>query len=252
MARWYKTAVSKKMKQYLIALSTLAIMAFCSCSKGDGDPITQEFSINGSYTELDVEDAFDVTVSDAVSQITVTAGDRIMSKVKVEKIGNELKIYLKGWTISHGTMKVVLPYNPELTSLSLSGASDFTSAYALTGAKVELDLSGASVFHGSVMADELDVELSGASEATIDGVVNKLDLDISGSSSLEKKVVNSRYSLACTECECSISGSSSAYIHCDGTIRGSISGSSDLHFTGTAFTADCNTSGSSDIVHDVF
>lgn len=239
------------MKKYLIALSTLAIMAFCSCSKGDGDLITQEFSINGSYTELVIEDAFDVTVSDAVSQVTVTAGDRIMSKVKVEKSGDKLKIYLKGWTINHGTMKVVLPYNPELKSLNLSGACDFTSAYALTGQKVELELSGASDFIGCVMADELDLELSGSSDATIDGIVAKLDLDISGSSSLEKKIVNNQYSLACTDCECSISGSSRAYIHCDGTITGSISGSSDLHFTGSAFTADCNTSGSSDIIHDV-
>ena len=82
-------------------------------------------------------------------------------------------------------------------------------------------------------------------------MATKLELNISGSSELEKKVVNNRYSLTCDQCECSISGSSDAYIHCDGTITGSISGSSTLHFTGTAFTADCNTSGGSEIIHDV-
>ena len=239
------------MKKCLIALSTIAMLAFCSCSKSDGDPITQEFSVNGAYTELVVEDAFDVTVSDAVSQVTVTAGDRIMSKVKVEKSGNTLKIYLKGWTVSHSTMKVLLPYNPELKKLDLSGASDYHSVYPIIGQKVEVELSGASDFFGYVEADELELDLSGSSEATIDGVATKLELNISGSSELEKKVVNNRYSLTCDQCECSISGSSDAYIHCDGTITGSISGSSTLHFTGTAFTADCNTSGGSEIIHDV-
>ena len=239
------------MKKYLIILSVFTITTFCSCSKWDGDPITQEFSIDGNYTELVVEDAFDITVSNEVSQVTITAGDNIMSKVKVERSGSTLKIYLKGWTINHNDMKVLLPYNPNLKDIDLSGASDFHSAFALVGQEVEIELSGASNFYGSVEAEELELNLSGSSDATIEGIVNKLDMNISGSSELEQKVVGNRYSLSCNQCECSISGSSDAYIHCDGSIRGSISGSSNLHFTGTAFTADCNTSGSSDIIHDV-
>lgn len=239
------------MKKYLIALSTLALAAFCGCSKGD--PVTQNFSIAGSYTELVVEDAFDVTVSNEVTQAVVTAGEKIMSKVRVEKSGNTLKIYLKGWNISHGDMKVILPYNPDLTNVNLSGASDFraSSVFVMNGQKVEVHCSGASDFYGSVDANELKIALSGSSDATIDGNADKLVLNISGSSDLEEKIVGNHYSLSCDQCECSISGSSTAYIHCDGTIKGSISGSSSIHFTGTAFTADCSTSGSSHIVHDV-
>ena len=239
------------MRKYIILFATIALTAFSACSKWDGDPITQEFSVSGTYTELTVSDAFDVTVSDEVSQITVTAGENIMSKVRVETVDGELKIYLKGWTVSHSDMKVVLPYNPALRSVELSGASELRSSYVIAGPDVDIELSGSSSFYGFVEADELDLDLSGASDATIEGVVGKLDLNLSGSSDLEKKVAENRYSLTCGQCECSISGSSRAYIHCDGTIRGSISGSSDLHFTGTAFTADCNTSGSSSIVHDV-
>jgi len=44
---------------------------------------------------------------------------------------------------------------------------------------------------------------------------------------------------------------SNAYIHCDGSIKVNLSGASDLHFTGTAFTGDSSTSGASDIIHDV-
>lgn len=231
------------------ALAILAISVMCSCSKLDGEPVTQEFSIDGTYTELQVEDAFDVTVSDAVSQVTVTAGDNIMSKVKVVESGDKLEIYLKGWTVSHGKMTVLLPVNPGLRKVKLSGASDFHGD--IVAEKAEITLSGSSDFKGGVSASTLDLNVSGSSDATLEGMVGKLNLAISGSSDLEKKVVDNRYALACDECKGSISGSSSAYIHCDGTINVSVSGSSDLHYTGNASTSGSTTSGSSDITHDV-
>ena len=239
------------MKKCLTVLSAVILTAFCGCSKMDGDPITKEFSITGSYTALDVDDAFDVTVSDTVSQAVVTAGDNIISKVRVEKDGNTLKIYLKGWTVSHSKMNVTLPYNPDLTSVDLSGASGFRSSFTLQGQKIEIECSGASDFYGFVEADELELDLSGASDATIDGTANKLGMDISGSSDLKQKIVDNRYSLVCNQCKCSISGSSDVYIHCDGTISGSVSGSSNLHYTGNAATSGCSTSGGSSVSHDV-
>ena len=238
------------MKKYLIIISTIALTAFCSCSKSDGDPMTKEFNVDGTDTALDVDDAFDVTVSDAVSQVTVTAGDRIMPKVRVEISGAELKIYLKGWTVSHGDMKVLLPRNANLKKVDLSGASNFHGD--LVADEVELEISGASDFYGSVMATKLDVDMSGASKATIDGQVGTLKVDVSGSSSIAQKVVNNRYSLACDLCEGEISGASDVYIHCEGSIKVDISGASDLHFTGTAYTYDSHTSGGSNIVHDEF
>ena len=240
------------MKKSLFLLASVLMTALFGCSNWDGDPITQEFSIDGAYSELDIEDAFNVTVSDEVTNVTVTAGDRVMSNVRVEKNGNTLKIYLKGWAISHDDMTVVLPYNSELKSIELSGASVLRSSYVLAGTKVEIDLSGSSDFYGFVEANELELDLSGASTATIEGQVAKLDMTISGSSELKEKMAYNQYSLACDQCKCSISGSSDAYIHCDGTIRGSVSGSSSLHFTGNASTTDCSTSGSSSISHDVF
>ena len=239
------------MKKYLIALAAIATMGFCGCEKWAGDPVTQEFSIDGSYTVLDVDDAFNVTVSDAVNQAVVTAGENVMSKVKVETSGNTLKIYLKGWNVSSGKMTVILPYNPALTSVDLSGASDFRSSFALTGQKVTVECSGASDFYGCVEAEELDLDLSGSSDATIDGTATKVDMSISGSSDLVRKIVDDHYSLVCTQCECSLSGSSDAYIHCDGAITGSVSGSSELHYTGNASTTGCSTSGSSTLTRDV-
>lgn len=238
-----------KIKTTFLALAMAILAIFCSCSQDDGDLITQEFNINGAYTELRVENAFDVTVSNTVDQVTVLAGKKIMPKIKVKLTGNTLKIYLDGWSISHGSMKVLLPANPELRKVVLSGASEFYGDMAANN--VEIVLSGASDINGGVMATSLNLTLSGSSSATLDGQVGELTMNLSGSSELEQKEVNNHYSLVCNECEGSLSGSSDAYIHCDGNIRVDVSGSSRLHYTGNASTSGSKTSGGSDITHDV-
>lgn len=278
------------MKKYLAILSVVVLFAFSGCSKYAGDPVSKNFSISGTYTELEVEDAFDVTVSDAATQITITAGEYVMPNVVVETVENTLKIYLKGWHSNRGTdMTVIMPYNANLTSVDLSGASEFHSEYGLEGNKVEvelsgasdfycdidadevdIDLSGASDFFGDILADEiemdltgaskikgyvetldLDLEMSGASEATFEGQVDMLKIDLSGASDIKKTINGNRYGFACDQCEGSLSGASNVYIHCDGTIKVNLSGGSELHYTGNAATSGCTSSGGSNVCHDV-
>ena len=297
------------MKKYLFVLSALVLFAFSSCQKFAGDPISKDFTVEGSYTALEVQDAFEVTVSDAATQVTVTAGEKVMPKVIVEIVGNTLKIRIKPMaTLYGGELKAVIPYNADLTSVDLSGASEFHSEYGLEGQKVEVELSGASEFYcdvdadeikidlsgasnfhgdavadkveahlsgssdffgdvladeiemellgssnieGNVSADELDLDMSGASDATLVGHVTQLKIDLTGSSNIIKKVVGNRYALACDNCEGTMSGASGAYIHCDGSIKVNLSGSSELHFTGDGNPADSHTSSGSEIIHDV-
>ena len=277
------------MKKHLIILSTLVLFAFCSCSKFAGEPITKDFSISGAYNALEVEDAFDVTVSDLATQVTITAGEKVMPNVVVETVDSTLKIYLKGWHTNLGKeMTVILPYNFDLRSVDLSGASEFHSEYGLEGNKVEVELSGASDFYcdidadevdinlsgasnfiGEVLADEieidltgssnikgyvealdLDLELSGASDATLEGQVDMLMINLSGASNIKKTINGNRYGFACDQCEGTMTGASNVYIHCDGTIKVNLSGASDLHYTGNAATSGCTTSGGSNIYHD--
>ena len=277
------------MKKHLIILSTLVLFAFCSCSKFAGEPITKDFSISGAYNALEVEDAFDVTVSDLATQVTITAGEKVMPNVVVETVDSTLKIYLKGWHTNLGKdMTVILPYNFDLRSVDLSGASEFHSEYGLEGAKVNVELSGASEFYcdieaddvgidvsgasdfygnvladeididlsgasnikGNVDADDLDLELSGASDATLEGLVGTLKINLSSASNIKKTINGHRYGLICNQCQGFISGASNAYIHCDGTINVNLSGASDLHYTGNASTIGSTTSGGSDIYHD--
>ena len=259
------------MKKYLVILSVVVLFAFSGCKKFAGESISKDFSISGVYTELEVEDAFDVTVSDVATQVTVTAGENVMPNVVVETVEHTLKIYLKGWHNNLGKdMTVILPYNAALTSVDLSGASEFHSEYGLEGDnvdvelsgasnlycdiyadEVDIDLSGASSYKGYLDADELDLDMSGASNATLEGQVGTLKIDLTGASDIKKTINGNRYGFTCDQCEGTMTGASNVYIHCDGTIKVNLSGASDLHFTGSAFTGDCTISGGSDIYHDV-
>ena len=250
MPRWYITAAILKMKKYLAILLVVVLFAFCGCSKFAGEPISKDFSISGTYTELEVEDAFEVTVSDVATQVTVTAGENIMPNVMVETVENILKIYLKGWHSNRGTdMKVInCDIDADEVDIDMSGASDFFGD--ILADEVEMDLTGASKIKGYVEALDLDLEMSGASEATFEGQVDMLKINLSGASDIKKTINGNKYGFACNQCEGTLSGASNVYIHCDGTIKVNLSGASDLHFTGDAFTGDCTSSGGSNVCHD--
>ena len=259
-----------EMKKYLFVLSALILFAFSGCQKFAGDPITKDFNVPGAYTELEVHNAFDVTVSDAVDVITITACENVMPKVIVEVVDNTLKIYLKPITnVYGGELKAIIPYNANLTSVDLSGASEFHSEYGLYGEKVEVELSGASEFYcdieaneidmdlsgasyieGDIDASKLDLDMSGASDATLKGQVTTLDLDLSGASSIKKTIAGSQYDFECDFCNGSMSGGSVAYIHCNMIIKANLSGGSELHYTGAAITTGSSCTGGSNISHD--
>lgn len=260
------------MKKYLFVLSALVLLAFGSCKKISGDPITKSFDVTDNYTTLDVCDAFNVTVCDTISQVIVTIGENLMPKVVVEVADNNtLKIYLKPFTVLNDAENTVLiPYNANLHEVALSGAADFRSEFPITGDevhvimtgasdfncdieadKIEMYLSGASNIKGNVAATDLDLDMTGASDATLKGRVTTLDIDLSGASNIKKAINGSKYALECDFCNGVMTGSSNAYIHCDGTIKVSLSGGSELHFTGAGNPADSNCSGGSEIVHDV-
>lgn len=259
------------MRKAFLSLFALAVVLTSGCSKPAGNPITQTFNVKGNYTELEVGDAFCVLVSDTVNHVTITAGENIMPHVVVKVVDGALKIYIQGWHANLGNdMKVVLPYNASLTSVELSGASAYHSAFGLKGSEVDVSLSGASNFYCDIEADEVDIELSGASfisgqvaattldfdmsgasSAALEGTAEALHVDFSGASTLKRQVAGNRYAFACNRCEGSLSGSSNAYLHCDGAISVSLSGSSNLYYTGGATTRGCSSTGGSNISHDV-
>ena len=175
------------MKKTLIMISLCAL--FFGCTKDWGNPTTRNYPIDGAFTELDVSNAFHVTVSDQVTDVVVTVDDMAHEKVVVKVVNGKLQIGFKPNTWYNGTKAVaVIPATENLREIDLSGASSFTGD--LNGHDVDIDLSGASYFQGSVEADKIDLDLSGASKAVMNGFcTEKMDIDISGASTLNASLL---------------------------------------------------------------
>ena len=247
---------------------------FCNCTSFVGEKIEKTFDLTNTYTELQIEDAIDVTINNEQDQISVITTEKLINDVVIEKIDNKLRLYLKkNFHIYRSEIKIILPHNPNLQKVELHGASDFQSDFALQSKEIDIDISEASDFQCDIKADEIEIELSGSadfkgnliaqninielsessdiegnitaqntnielsgsSDATLCGETNTLSIKSSGASSITKKIINNQYSLICNQCECDLSGSSDIYIHCNDNINIiNLSGASSLHYTGNA------------------
>lgn len=165
-----------------IFMITVCALLLVGCTKDWGDPTTRNYPINGSFTELEVSNAFHVTVSDQVTDVVVTVDDLAHDRVVVKVINGELHIGFKPNTGYNGTTaKAIIPATANLRSVDLSGASSFTGD--LNGKDVNIDLSGASHFNGNLYGQDVDIDLSGASHINGNLVnVDKIDLGLSGAS----------------------------------------------------------------------
>ena len=229
------------MKNIVILLS-LSILFF-GCTKDWGTPATKNYPINGAYTKLDVSNAFDVTVSDQVTDVVVTVGELAHDRVVVKVVDGELQIGFKPTTNYSGKAKAVIPA-AVLRKLDLSGASSFTGD--LRGDDVDIELSGASTYRGTVEATELDIDLSGASDAILSGACQtKMEIDLSGASTL--KAAN----LSAMSVYGEMSGASDADVTVCSDLNVELSGASTLTY-GTSSedchpVVNCSTSGASTV-----
>ena len=229
------------MKKTLVILSLCAL--FFGCTKDWGTPATKNYPISGAYTKLDVSNAFDVTVSDQVTDVVVTVGELAHDRVVVRVVDGELQIGFKPNTNYSGKAKAVIPA-AVLRKLDLSGASSFTGD--LRGDDVDIELSGASTYRGTVEATELDIDLSGASDAILSGACQtKMEIDLSGASTL--KAAN----LSAMSVYGEMSGASDADVTVCSDLNVELSGASTLTY-GTSSedchpVVNCSTSGASTV-----
>ena len=255
-----------------LALLLAAIVMLCSCERPflAGYNETKTFAV-GQFTKLDVENAINVIFTDEVSTVEATADANILPYLKVMVYEGTLKMKLcKRILINTGDITVKVPYQSRLDEVDLAGASSFESVAGLTADELSIDLSGASTFTASVSARKIDMELSGASKVfcdsiiateaidieasgasvmTLTGTAPVVDAELSGASELISVKTDGVYAFSCNRVEAEFSGASKAWLHCNESINGRLSGGSMIRYTGNA-TGGCNCSGGSTVIHE--
>lgn len=240
---------------FIAALCAVCLNAAgCSAETLSGKNETRGYAVETDYSSLKVSGSITASFSGTADSVYVTADESVIDYVKIEWKGEELSLSLKSPVKfrhgGYGLVTVVLPCNPALDRVYVSGASSLSSQEVLeadtfraeiSGAsefdagicagKAYLSASGASVISGRIEAASLDVVLTGASDARLCGKAGTCTLSLSGASSL--KGLSDNW-IETDTAVCDLSGASSARIICNKSISGEVSGASDLCYKGDA------------------
>ncbi|MGN0235441.1 MAG: GIN domain-containing protein [Paludibacteraceae bacterium] len=245
------------MKTKLFSLLLVAA-GLCGCSLYRTNTIvlsgikTEKHYTVAEFTELNVRSAIEVIVCDSVTDICVITDENLLPYLLISQKGKRLSIgYANGicWT---GTTvnRVLVPSQAALDEISVSGASSVRVEQPLRAAEIEIDLSGASMITATLYATEASVNASGSSKADLQGTVQQLEVGISGASQVFSEKQDGLFTLRADKVKGNLSGSSSLFVHSDGSIRCSVSGASSIYFTGNADTSESDCSGASVIVKE--
>lgn len=176
-----------------ITILGLAALIISSCSKDNNikpssNITTREYNITG-YNQLRIEDAFQVQVdfSSDEEQIIVEANDNLFGRIIIEKNLNELIVKLADNTNLQGnpaTLKVYITTD-HLFGFRSSGASSIILQDTVGADSFEINLSGASIFQGTLLGGNVNALATGASIINLKGTAGKFTYTASGASIMQ-------------------------------------------------------------------
>lgn len=234
------------MKKFAFILSLAVIAtASTSCKKIKGsDNITTEVRAVSTFTQIDVEDAFEVDITYSATQelVVVEAPDNLHEFIVTDVVSGKLKVHFQHnkRISSKSTVKVHIT-TADLDKFDLSGASSVILNNALSSSEFGLDMSGASNFEGEVNVTNGDIEMSGASNARINGTAMEAFVELSGASTIRK------YEFEIETLDVKLSGASTAFLTILNSMSVELSGASTLNYKGDPVITSINTSGASNI-----
>ena len=244
-----------KRKNFILLAASLLL---CSCglySKPaiplSGQSAETTYAVR-PFKSLEVSSALRVLLTDPATTAHVIMDSALMPYFVLQTEGDEIKVgFRKGTSwIGQTTPLVILPWQPTLNDIDVSGASVVELTDTLNVSELDIDLSGASVIELSMQVADADIELSGASIARLSGAVRDLDVSVSGASQIAAEKSNEQYNLVVDELSGSISGASIVHAHVNQKVDCRISGASMLYLTGNPNTASCSVTGASTIIRE--
>jgi hypothetical protein len=153
------------MSKVLVLLLAFALLVGCTPTRdvitGSGKVVTQEESISG-FDKAELSRAFKADISQGETfSVVIRIDDNLLKYLEVVKEGETLKIGLStSDRVKDATLEaeVILP---ELTGLTLRGASQATTAGFKSANSLNVDVSGASNLRGDLEVGDAWLDVSG-------------------------------------------------------------------------------------------
>lgn len=199
----------------------------------------------GSFTGVSVSNAVDLFLSmgseDKVAISTKDAKDLeyVITEVKNGILYIRTNSYKKEKKNGRSGFIVINNYNEwgpknvkayvsikNINTLSASGASDIHANGIIKSPKLDIHLSGASDFNGTVDIQTLSLKASGSSDFKISGKATDIKLDVSGASDVKG------YNLVAENADLDVSGASDVKITVNKKLSAEASGVSKIYYKG--------------------
>ncbi|WP_394201554.1 GIN domain-containing protein [Marinagarivorans algicola] len=252
------------------------VMVVCTQTVVAQEGVGAEVLIERTYAIADVDalsiggrGTMEITFGDQ-ERLEITAGKRVLERIKVDAKGNELRIHHKAkfWggndydRLSDKThYRLVLK---RLHKINVSGVMSVAVAAGIKSRHVTLNMSGPSVINISDLAhvEHLSVNTSGPSELSIGGAsLNVLSLQMSGPTRVELagKTAQAKINMSgpskllaaafkASQASVGMSGPSNATLTVEQALNASLSGLAKLDYYGEA-KVQSNVTGSSHVRH---
>ncbi|MCM0667317.1 head GIN domain-containing protein [Flavobacterium tyrosinilyticum] len=235
-------------KSILLTALSLFFMAINSNAQtkisGNGT-VTTETRTTGDYDGIRISGFFDVDlVSGKEGKIILKGEENLLSKIKVEVEGNELKVYVERGVQLRTSMgkkiQVTVPFE-KISAVTLSGSGDVKSKNKINSDSFSAKLSGSGNFNLDVDFRNFDLALSGSGDIVLKGKADSFTSKISGSGNVNASNLKSQ------TVDVTVSGSGNSVVTCESSITGRVSGSGNIKYLGNPEKRDVKVSGSGKI-----
>lgn len=179
----------------LIKITVSAILAFLmtSCNfdmnfvgvKGNGNVITKERILNGTFNEIKISRGLDVylTQSDTES-IKVQADENLHDIIITEIKGNVLRIYTDE-NINYSSAQKVMVSFENITKIISTSGSDVFSTNTITAKELVLKVTSGSDMELAINTESVDCKSTSGADLKLSGITNTLYAESTSGSDID-------------------------------------------------------------------
>jgi len=218
-----------------LAVSLLAALTLTSCAfdinlgqvRGNGDVITETFTIEESFTGVKAAAGWNVYLERGSENKAVAEADsNIMEILDISVRGNTLVIKSEG-NISRATSKkVTVTYTGDLDHLKASSGGQLITREIIKGEQLDLDVSSGGHLSTEAVVRNITMDASSGGHATIKGSTDDLNVDVSSGGFIKAK------DLMANHVEASASSGGNADVYAKKSIRGRASSGGNIDYWG--------------------
>ncbi|MBL7473663.1 head GIN domain-containing protein [Robertkochia sediminum] len=178
-------------------------LTLCSCQfgfigtgeKGNGNVVTEDRNIEGSFNAIEASEGLDVIVhQDNELRVSVEADENLQDLIITEIKGNTLKVHCEkaiGWA----SAKKVFVSMPDVAKLESNSGAELWSTGVIKASTLHLRTSSGADIRVEVESDDIVLESSSGSDLDVRGMTTNLtahassgsDIDASGLTALNAK-----------------------------------------------------------------